>query len=122
MTRMLPLTVYAEHELQDAAAGLDGAGDVAVSAGHLAESRSDVGIRAAVAEVGHVENVERRRAELHIDAFPNDSPLYHAGVEEAVPVLANGAAPAELAWRCGTNIRLGLVQVGRSLAADIECR
>src|SRR6266536_4438029 len=114
MTRMLPLEVYAEHELQDAAAGFDGARDVAVSAGHLAESRSGVGVRAAVPEVGHVENIERGRAKLHVDALPDNGPLHHAGVEEAVPVLANGAAPAELAWRCGANVRLGLVQVGRS--------
>src|SRR6266571_7182021 len=107
MTSMLPLEVYAEHELQDAAARFDGARDVAVSAGHLSEGGSHVGVRAAVPEVGHVENVERRRAELHVDTLPDDGPLHHAGVEEAVPVLANGAAPAELAWLCGANVRLG---------------
>src|ERR1051325_8147104 len=38
------LEVQPKHELKDPAARLDGAGDVAVSAGHLAEGRAGVGI------------------------------------------------------------------------------
>src|SRR5258705_10295627 len=120
MTRMLPLEVEAEHELQDAAAGLDRAGNVAVSAGHLAEGRPDVGIRAVVPEVGHVENVERGGAEFDVRLLADMCPLHNAGVEKAVPILAETPAPAQFADGRRTYVRLVLIQIGGSLATNVE--
>src|ERR1041385_7891219 len=79
--------VKPQHELQNSSARLDRAADIAVRARHLAERTADIRIRAAVSEVGHVENVQRGRAEFEIHALPDLRPLHDAGVEEAIPVL-----------------------------------
>src|SRR5215468_887380 len=88
--------IQSQHELQDAAARLDGTRDIAISAGHLPERRADVGISATVAEVGHVENIERRRTELDVlRTFTDLGPLHDTHIVEPVPVLVEVSAPAE---------------------------
>src|ERR1035437_3053313 len=84
------LEVHPQHELQNASAGFDCAGDVPVGAADLPECRTDivvVGAARAGAEVRHVENVERRGAELDVDLLVDGSTLHDAGIEEAIPVL-----------------------------------
>src|SRR5437867_5507639 len=116
---MRHLEVYAQHELEDAASRLNGARDIAISARHLAERRTNIGVRV---EISQVENVERGGAELDVGALLNGGPLHQADVEEAVPVRIEVAAPAERAGRRRTDVRLGEIEIGQRLPALLEGR
>src|SRR6185369_10438010 len=113
------LEVHPEDEFQDAAAGIDGAGEVAISRPDLSERRADV---AARQEVRDVEYVECLSTELDVGTFLNPGDLHQADIIVLLPGPVEVALPAHLPGGGRSDVGLGGVEVLERLGSLLERR